>query len=80
MKNKSKEEIKESSDQADSETDVSRREFLTKSTGTIAAAGAIAAGASLLSENASASWPNASDVSIPSDLLPVVDVDPELRL
>jgi len=32
-----------SSDQTDTETDVSRREFLTKSTGTIAAAGAIAA-------------------------------------
>ncbi len=54
MKNKINEEIKESSDQADSETDVSRREFLTKSTGTIVAAGAIAAGASLLSTEAKA--------------------------
>ena len=79
MKNKIKEDIKKSSDENDTETDVSRREFLTKSTGTIAAAGAIAAGASLLSENASASWPNASDVSIPSDLMPVVDVDPAER-
>ncbi len=43
MKDKVKEQIKESSDQTDTETDVSRREFLTKSTGTIAAAGAIAA-------------------------------------
>ncbi len=70
-----------SSEQADSDNDLSRREFLTTSTGTIAAASAVAAGAgaALVSKEASAAWPNSADVSIPSDLLPVVDVDPELR-
>jgi len=65
--------------QAENETDVSRRNFLTKTTGTIAGAGAIAAGASLLSEEARANWPKKSDVSIPSDLASVVDVDPAER-
>ncbi len=85
MKDETKQDIKENSDQeensdrVDKQGDVSRREFLTRSTGTIAAAGAIAAGASLISEKASASWPKDSDVSIPSDLMPVVDVDPAER-
>lgn len=67
MKNKIKEDIKNSSDQTDTETDVSRRDFLAGSTGAIAAAGAIAAGSSLFSGEAKAGWPNKSDVSIPSD-------------
>ncbi len=40
---------------------------------------AAGAGAALVSKEASAAWPNSAGVSIPSDLLPVVDVDPELR-
>jgi hypothetical protein len=79
MADKIKDEIENSDDQVDSEKDVSRREFLTRSTGTIAAAGAIAAGASLISEEARANWPEKSDVSIPSDLMPVIDVDPAER-
>jgi aspartate/glutamate racemase len=79
MTNESRKNINKSPDQVDTETDVSRREFLTKSTSTIAAAGAIAAGASLLSGEASAAWPKKSDVEIPSDLMPVVDVDPAER-
>jgi len=79
MKDKVKEQIKESSDQTDTESDVSRREFLTKSTGTIAAAGVMAAGTTLLSEEAKATWPTSSDASIPSDVMPVVDVDPAER-
>jgi hypothetical protein len=73
--------IEENSAEVDSKPDVSRREFLAKSTGTLAAAGAIAAGAgaSLLSEDAKANWPAASDESIPSDLQPVIDVDPAER-
>jgi hypothetical protein len=66
-------------EQDDSENNVSRRELLTKSTGTIAAASALAAGASLFPKEASALWPQSSENSIPSDLLPVIDVDPELR-
>jgi len=65
----------------DTKPELSRREFVSKSTGTIAAASAMAAGAgaALVSKEASAAWPNSAGVSIPSDLLPVVDVDPELR-
>ena len=65
----------------DTKPDLSRREFVSKSTSTIAAASAMAAGAgaALVSNEASAAWPNSAGVSIPSDLLPVVDVDPELR-
>ena len=79
MTDKTRDDIKEGSDHVDAETDVSRREFLTKSTSTIAAVGAITAGASMISEDVKASWPSSSDVSIPSDLLPVVDVDPKER-
>ncbi len=61
------------------EHDASRRDFLTTSTGAIAAASALAAGATLGARKASAAWPQASDESIPSDILPVVDVDPALR-
>jgi hypothetical protein len=55
----------------------SRRDFLTDSAGTIAVAAA--AGGVLLADQAKAAWPNSSGVSIPSDLLPVVDVDPAVR-
>jgi hypothetical protein len=79
MKDEINKDTQESSDKGDTETDVSRREFLTRSTSTIAAAGAIAAGASLMSDAAIASWPKNSGVSIPSDLMPVVDVDPAER-
>ncbi len=79
MKDEIKKDTTVNSEKDDIQTDFSRREFLTTSTGTIAAASALAAGASLLSKEASAAWPKASDVSIPSELLPVVDVDPALR-
>ena len=81
MKDATQETVKVNLEHDDSENDLSRREFLTKSTGTLAAASAMAAGAgtSLLSKEASAAWPTTSDVSIPSDLLPVVDVDPAER-
>jgi len=81
MSSESRKDIHESLDQDNTETDVSRREFLTRSTGTLAVAGAIAAGAgaSLFSGEAKADWPKNSDVSIPSDLMPVVDVDPAER-
>ena len=70
-----------SSPNDDIENAVTRREFISRSTGTIAAASAIAvgAGAVLTSKEATAAWPSGSDASIPSDLLPVVDVDPEVR-
>ena len=66
-------------EQDDSENNVSRRELLAKSTGMIAAAPALAVGASLFPKEASAAWPQSSETSIPLDLLPVVDVDPVLR-
>ena len=79
MKDEMKKNTMENLEQGETKSNLSRREFLSKSTGTIAAASAIAAGASLLSTEASAAWPKSSDVSIPSDLMPVVDVDPDLR-
>jgi hypothetical protein len=79
MADEFKEDLDEDGDQVDSATDVSRREFLTRSTGTLAAAGAIAAGAALITDEANASWPKTSDESIPSDLAPVIDVDPAER-
>ncbi len=81
MKDEIKKETTANPEQDDTKADLSRREFVSRSTGTLAAASAMAAGAgaSLLSKEASAAWPNASDVSIPPDLMPVVDVDPELR-
>ena len=79
MTKDTKEFIEEPTEQVESETDVSRRDFLAGSTGAIAAAGAVAAGASLFSKEAMASWPESSDVSIPSDLQSVVDVDPAER-
>jgi len=68
-------------EQDDSKVDISRRDFVAKSTGTVAAASVLAAGAgaSLLTGDAKAAWPDSSDVSIPSDLMPVVDVDPSER-
>jgi len=63
-------------------TDVSRRDFLTSSTGTIAAASALAvgAGAALLSDQANAAWPKSSDVSAPSMIgAEAFDVDPSVR-
>jgi len=86
MKDETKKSTMESSEQNDTKSeqddtknDLSRREFLSKSTGTIAAASVVAAGASLVASEASAAWPKPSDSSIPSDLMPVVDVDPALR-
>ncbi len=81
MKDANQETVKVNLDHDDSESDLSRRAFLTKSTGTLAAASAMAAGAgtSLLSTEASAAWPKSNEVSIPSDLLPVIDVDPAER-
>ncbi len=81
MKDEIKKDTTVSLENDDTKPDLSRREFVSKSTGTIAAASAMAAGAgaALVSKEASAAWPNSADVSIPSDLLPVVDVDPELR-
>jgi len=70
MSNESRKDIHESLDQDDTETDVSRREFLTRSTGTLAAAGAIAAGAgaSLFANEASAAVapapPESPDTSV----------------
>ena len=81
MKDEIKNDTTVSLESDDTKPDISRREFVSKSTGTIAAASAMAAGAgaALVSKEASAAWPNSAGVSIPSDLLPVVDVDPELR-
>ncbi len=81
MKDEIKKDTTVSLENEDTKPDLSRREFVSKSTGTIAAASAMAAGAgaALVSKEASAAWPNSAGVSIPSDLLPVVDVDPELR-
>jgi len=81
MKDEIKKDTTVSLENDDTKPDLSRREFVSKSTGTIAAASAMAAGAgaALVSNEASAAWPNSAGVSIPSDLLPVVDVDPELR-
>ena len=86
MKDETKQNIKENSDQeensdqVDTQGDVSRREFLTRSTGTIAAAGAIAAGASLLSKEANAAWPKSSDKPDLSKIsVEAFDVDPSVR-
>lgn len=79
MKDEIKKNTMESLEKGGTKSSLSRREFLSKSTGTIAAVSAIAAGASLLPTEASAAWPKSNDVSIPSDLMPVVDVDPNLR-
>ena len=81
MKDKTQATVKVNPEHDVSDNDLSRREFLTKSTNTIAATSAMAAGVgtSLLSKEASAAWPNSSEVSIPPELLPVVDVDPAER-
>jgi len=63
----------------DDENTISRRKMLTTSTGTIAAGAAVVAGASLLPSDAKAAWPKSNDVATPSDIAPVVDVDPALR-
>ena len=81
MKDEVNKETAANEQQDDTQPYQSRREFITRSTGTIAAASALAAGgaASLLSSEANASWPKSSEVSIPSDVMPVVDVDPAER-
>ena len=61
MKDETKPDIKDCQDKTDAEGDLSRRDFLTTSTSTIAAASAIAAGASLVSGEAGAAWPKSSD-------------------
>ena len=67
-------------EQDDTVTDVSRRDFLSTSTGTIAAVSAVTAGAALVSTPASAAWPNSSDTP---DLTKIgaeaFDVDPSAR-
>jgi Asp/Glu/hydantoin racemase len=82
MKNETKKDAKEPSDQIDTQEDVSRRDFLATSTGTIAAASVLAAGAgaSLLSKEASAAWPKTSDTPDPSKIgVEAFDVDPSVR-
>jgi nitrous oxide reductase len=77
MKDEIKKDTTVSLENDDTKPDLSRREFVSKSTGTIAAASAMAAGAgaALVSKEASAAWPKPADVSIPSDLLPVENAD-----
>jgi len=61
MKDEIKKETTANPEQDDTKADLSRREFVSRSTGTLAAASAMAAGAgaSLLSKEASAAWPSA---------------------
>jgi hypothetical protein len=64
----------------DTESDLSRREFLSKSTGTIAAASIMGAGATLASRDASAAWPNSSNTPDSSKIgVEAFDVDPSVR-
>jgi hypothetical protein len=69
-------------DQDDTQSSVSRRDFLTKTTGTVAAASVLAAGAgaSLLSNEANAAWPSSSDAADLSKIgAEAFDVDPSDR-
>ena len=68
MTDKKKQSTTESSEQGDTKSNFSRREFFSKSTGTIAAASLMAAGASLVSTEASANWPKGSETSIDGSL------------
>ena len=68
MKHETKQRTKESSDKAQTKSDVSRRDFLATSTGAIAATSVLAAGATLLSSEASAAVappePESPDTSV----------------
>ncbi len=78
MKDKTNEIAEVDIKQDDKESDLSRREFLTKSTGTVAAVAA--AGATLVSTEASAAWPNSSDAPDLSKIgAEAFDVDPSVR-
>jgi hypothetical protein len=69
-------------DHDDTQSTVSRRDFLSKSTGTVAAASVLAAGAgaSLLSKDANAAWPSSSDAADLSKIgAEAFDVDPSDR-
>jgi Asp/Glu/hydantoin racemase len=66
--------------ETDSALNPSRREFITKTTSTVAAASALAAGAAMLSTEANAAWPKSSKVSDPSAMDPEnFDVDLSAR-
>ena len=66
--------------QDEPENNLSRREVLVKSTGTVAAASAIAAGTSLLPTEAKAKWPKGAKASDQSQISPeAYDVDPSTR-
>ena len=80
MKDKTNEFTEMDKNQDDTESDLSRREFLSKSTGTIAAASVVATGVAIASTPASAAWPNSSDTPDLSKIgVEAFDVDPSDR-
>jgi len=82
MKDEIKKETTVNPEQDDTKSDLSRREFVSRSTGTLAAASAMAAGAgaALVSKKVSAAWPNSSDTADLSKIgAEAFDVDPSVR-
>jgi hypothetical protein len=78
--NETSQEIASDQVETETETDVSRRDFLANSTGAIAAASVLAAGATLVSSEISAAWPNSSDKPDLSKIgAEAFDVDPSAR-